>query len=93
MNQGEDSYSCTLTPEERAAYNMDFGRLLFDGGTTIDNKGKRVVVPGLRETLESRKWAKMDDLERIELVKEMSSICKAGVTYEWAKQKHKEAGQ
>ncbi|WP_102412437.1 hypothetical protein [Beduinella massiliensis] len=93
LNQGEDSYSCTLTPEERAAYNMDFGRLLFDGGTTIDNKGKRVIVPGLRETLESRKWAKMDDLERIELVKEMSSICKAGVTYEWAKQKHKEAGQ
>lgn len=93
LNQGEDSYSCTLTPEERTAYNMDFGRLLFDGGTTIDNRGKRVVVPGLRETLESRKWAKMDDLERIELVKEMSSICKAGVTYEWAKQKHKEAGQ
>ena len=90
LNRGEESYAFTLTPEERAEFNQDFGRLLFDGGTTLNNKGGKEPVKGLRNLMESREWTRLDDVERIEKVKEMASLCKAGVTYEWAKFKRKE---
>jgi hypothetical protein len=72
----------TLDDAGKEAYRRRYGELWLEGGVTLDKKGKKKTVEGLRELMESRRYQLMDDEEKAEAVAEIIKAADTGVKME-----------
>ena len=72
----------TLDEAGKEAYRRRYGELWLEGGVTLDKKGKKKTVEGLRELMESRRYQRMDDEEKAEAIAEIIKAADTGVKME-----------
>ena len=73
----------TLSGDEKEAYRRRYGELWLEGGVTIDKKGKRKVVRGLRDLMASTAYSLMDDDEKKDAIEEIIKAADVGVKMEF----------
>jgi len=72
----------TLDGKGKETYRKRYGELWMEGGVTVDKKGKKVIVEGLRDLMASRRYQLMDDEERAEAIADIISAAKTGASME-----------
>lgn len=72
----------TVDGEGKETYRKRYGELWMDGGITLDKKGRKRSVQGVRELVESRHYQRMDDEEKAEAIKDILSAAKTGAAME-----------
>ena len=72
----------TLDGKGKEAYRKRYGELWMEGGVTLDKKGRKKTVEGLRELMESRRYQRMSDEEKAEAIKDIIAEAKTGATME-----------
>ena len=72
----------TVDGEGKETYRKRYGELWLEGGTTIDKKGRPVVVEGVRSLINSSAYQMMDDEERADEIAAILSEAKTGAAME-----------
>lgn len=72
----------TVDGEGKETYRKRYGELWLEGGTTIDKKGRPVVVEGVRSLVNSSAYQMMDDEERADAIADILSEAKTGAAME-----------
>ena len=72
----------TVDAEGKETYRKRYGELWLEGGTTIDKKGRPVVVEGVRNLINSSAYRMMDDEERSDVISDIIYEAKIGAMME-----------
>lgn len=72
----------TVDAEGKETYRKRYGELWLEGGTTIDKKGRPVVVEGVRSLINSSVYQMMDDEERSDAIADIIYEAKIGAMME-----------
>lgn len=72
----------TVDGKGKETYRKRYGELWLEGGTTIDKKGRPVVVEGVRSLINSSAYQMMDDEERADAIADILSEAKTGAAME-----------
>ena len=72
----------TVDAEGKETYRKRYGELWLEGGTTIDKKGRPVVVEGVRSLINSSAYQMMDDEERSDAIADIIYEAKIGAMME-----------
>lgn len=71
-----------LDGEGKEAYQKRYGELWLEGGVTIDTKGKRKTVEGVRELMASVRYQRMSDEEKADAIADILSAAMTGAKME-----------
>lgn len=72
----------TVDGAGKETYKKRYGELWMDGGITIDKKGRKVNLEGVRDLVESRRYQRMTDEEKADAIKDIVSAAKVGASME-----------
>lgn len=72
-----------LDGEGKEAYQKRYGELWLEGGVTIDKKGKRKAVEGVRELMASVRYQRMSDEEKADAIADILSAAMTGAKMEF----------
>ena len=82
MTLSINSQKVTVDAKGKETYRKRYGELWLEGGTTIDKKGRPVVVEGVRNLINSSAYRMMDDEERADAIADILSESKTGAAME-----------
>lgn len=71
-----------LDGEGKEAYQKRYGELWLEGGVTIDKKGKRKTVEGVRELMASVRYQRMSDEEKADAIADILAAAMTGAKME-----------
>lgn len=76
------SQKFTVDEKGKETYRKRYGELWMEGGVTLGKKGERVIVEGMRDLMESRRYQNMSDEERAKEMKKIVDAAKIGASME-----------
>lgn len=76
------SQKFTVDEKGKETYKKRYGELWMEGGVTLGKKGERVIVEGMRDLMESRRYQNMSDEERAKEMKKIVDAAKIGASME-----------
>lgn len=82
MTLSINSQKVTVDAKGKETYRKRYGELWLEGGTTIDKKGRPVVVEGVLNLINSSAYRMMDDEERADAIADILSESKTGAAME-----------